>query len=162
MRMTCTAVMAAGLVVISAQAQALSCLATDAISTFAQLDAAPDDYIVLHGSLTFDENALPPVLQENPVADEPAPITAEFTGTGLTADGFTVDYAGPVVLQITCAGPWCGTAQSGQDAVIFVSVGDSPLTVTAGPCGGRLFYEPTPDTLAALTTCMQDGPCSAE
>ncbi|MFN3661496.1 hypothetical protein [Yoonia sp.] len=151
----------AALLVVAGQVQALSCLAPDAVRTFIELDAASETYVVLHGSLSFDENNLPPFVQDDPVPD-PAPIMAEFTGKGLTTDGFTFDYTGPVVLQVTCAGPWCGTAQSDQDAVIFVAADETPVTVTADPCGGRLFYNPTPETIAMLTSCMQGGACSPE
>ncbi|WP_019955953.1 hypothetical protein [Yoonia vestfoldensis] len=151
----------ATLLALAGQAQALSCMRTDAISTFEDLAAAPEAYFVLHGVLTFDESGLPPFVQQDPVSD-PAPLQAQFTGKGLTAQGFSKDYTGPVTLQITCAGPWCGRVQSGQDAIVFVPADDPALTVTAGPCGGRLFYDPTPETLAMLTACMQGGVCSAE
>ena len=151
----------AALLTAAGQAQALSCLPSDPVRSFIELDVAPENYIVLHGTLTFDESGLPPFVQDGPVSD-PAPITADFTGKGLTEDGFTADYTGPVVLQVTCAGPWCGTPQSGLDSVLFVATDDQPFVVTAGPCGGRLFHEPTPETLADLTTCMQGGACLAQ
>jgi hypothetical protein len=156
-----TAAIAVAMLVMSGQAQALSCLPADAVRTFAELDAAPEAYIVLHGTLTFDESTLPPFVQDEPF-DAPSPIPAEFNGKGLTADGFTVDRATPMLLQLTCAGPWCGTAQSGQEAIIFVPVSEAPMTVTVGPCGGQFFPDPAPETLAMLTTCMQGGDCSAE
>ena len=153
--------MTAALLTAAGHAQALSCMPPDAVRTFNELDTAAEDYIVLHGTLTFDESALPPFVQDDPVTD-PAPITAEFTGKGLTEDGFTADYTGSVVLQVTCAGPWCGTAQSDVAAVIFVLADEQPFTITADPCGSRLFPEPTAETLADLTTCMQGGACLAQ
>jgi hypothetical protein len=156
-RLVCVAT----LVAMAGQAQALSCMRTDPISTFQQLAAAPEDYYVLHGTLVFDASVLPPFVQQDAVPD-PAPIPAQFTGKSLTSAGFTNDYMGPISLQVTCAGPWCGTAQSGQEAIIFVPAGDPPLTVTADPCGGRLFYDTTPEVLAMLTSCMQGAVYSAE
>ncbi|MEO1640859.1 MAG: hypothetical protein AAFU41_16585 [Pseudomonadota bacterium] len=140
------------------QAQALSCMRPDPISTFAFLAAESDPYFVIYGTLIFDE-ALLPTGVSNQQSQEPAPIPARFDGKGLSSEGFVNDYVSDMILQVTCAGPWCGTAQSGVEAVIFVA-SEQPITVEAGACGGRIFENPDQATLDALTTCMQGGPCS--
>lgn len=153
------ALAAAALVVISGQAQALSCLRPDPIATFQQLAAAPESYFVLMGELTFDESLLPEAVSHNRISD-PAPIPAYFAGKGLTQDGFVNDYYGNVTLQITCAGPWCGSASSGMEAVFFVPASDPPVTIEAGPCGGLVFQQITPATVDMLTSCMAGGTCT--
>ena len=149
---------AASLAVVAGQAQALSCLRPDPIQTFMQLAAAEERYFVLYGELTFDESLLPEGVSMDQTR-EPDPIPGQFVGKGLTRDGFANDYVSAVNLQVTCAGPWCGSAQSGIDAIYFVPMSEPPATLIAGPCGGMIFPEPSQATLDMLTTCMQGGPC---
>ncbi|MEL6681447.1 MAG: hypothetical protein AAFQ09_02235 [Pseudomonadota bacterium] len=158
MRTTLTAVV---LAVMGNDALALSCIRPDPISTFKQLAAAPESYFVLQGELTFDESALPPSIRDVS-GDAPTPIRAQFNGLGLTKDGFTATYVSPVTLEISCAGPWCGSARSGGDAIYFVEATTPLATVLADPCGSRIFAEPSQDTLNTLVSCMQGGPCSPQ
>jgi hypothetical protein len=151
-------ILATGLMALAGQATALSCVRPDPIATFQQVAAAPEAYFVLYGQLTFDESALPAGVSQNSVR-EPAPIPAQFVGKGLTTEGFTNDYISPVTLQVGCAGPWCGSARSGVDALYFVRANEPPVTMQASPCGGMIFEEPDQATLDAITACMQGGPC---
>ncbi len=153
--------LAATLAMISGQAHALSCTRPDPIETFQQLAAAPEGYFVLYGQMTFDENALPAGVSMDQTR-EPDPIPARFEGKSLSQEGFTRDYFGNVMLQVGCAGSWCGSARSGADAVFFVASSDRPVTLQAGPCGGRIFEEPSQAVLDMLTSCFQGGPCSPQ
>lgn len=152
---------ASALWVMATQAAALSCIAPDPIRTFQQVSEADETYYVLYGALEFDEALLP-----RPGGTQfdrtPAPIAAQFSGTGLTATGFDAALERAITLQITCAGPWCGSAQSGVEAIYFVQAREPDLTVIAGACGGTIFANPTQETRAALTQCMQGGPCSPQ
>lgn len=152
---------AAALSMISAQAHALSCMRADPIETFKRVAAAPEDYFVLYGELTFDEGLLPTGTSSNSVR-LPDPIPAYFDGQGLTRDGFTSSYASPVSLEIGCSGPWCGSARSGGDALYFVEAKDPPVTMVAGACGGMIFPDPSQAVLDMLTSCMQGGACSPQ
>jgi hypothetical protein len=133
----------------------------DPIETFQRLSQAPESYFVLYGKLTFDETALPEGVSMDQFR-EPDPIDARFEGKGLTLDGFTNAYFSDVTLQIGCAGPWCGSARSGVEAVYFVEATAPPVTMQAGPCGGMIFEEPTDATLQMLSSCMQGGTCLPE
>ncbi|WP_296426775.1 hypothetical protein [Yoonia sp.] len=146
---------------IAGQAAALSCVQPAPIATFQRVAAAPDAYFVLYGDLTFDEGALPPAVSNRRTTD-PAPIPARFRGKGLTLDGFTSDYISPATLQVSCAGPWCGTARSGGDALYFVRADSDPVTMQAEPCGGMIFQDPSQAVLDALTSCMRGDTCSAQ
>lgn len=139
----------------------MSCMAPDAVQTFQFLNADPDPYFVIHGTLDFDPDLLPPAVADENQRNVPL-IPARFTGKGLSAAGFVTDYISDVTLQVTCAGPWCGSATSGTEVVIFVPATDPPVMVEASPCGAYIFENPTQATLDALTTCMQGGPCSAQ
>lgn len=153
--------LAASLALITGQSHALSCMRPDPIETFQRLSEAPESYFVLYGQLRFDEAALPEGVSTDQTR-EPAPIAAQFRGKSLGQSGFTNDYFSDVILQIDCAGPWCGSARSGVDAVYFVAASAPPVTMRAGPCGGRIFEEPTEATLDMLTSCMKGGTCRPE
>ncbi len=148
------------LVLLGSQAAALSCLRPDPVETFQRLAAAPGSYFVIHGKLTFDEAALDTTGTDFDNPENPAPVPGQFVGQGLSKAGFVTPYISNVLLQVTCAGPWCGSARSGVKAVYFVPSSPPPVTLQAGPCGGMIFYEPTPAVLDMLTTCMQGGRCT--
>jgi len=150
---------AALLATLASPIHALSCLRPDPISTFQRVAAAEESYFVLSGTLTFDESLLPAQDFQNQL-QTPDPIPAQFSGKGLTRDGFVNDYISPVTLQITCAGPWCGSAQSGMEAVFFVEATRPLATVIADPCGGMIFPRTTPAAKDMLTSCMAGGTCT--
>lgn len=150
--------LAAALALIAGQASALSCIRPDPIDTFQRLAAAEESYFVLSGTLTFDEDLLPPGVSQN---QTPAPevIPARFNGMGLTRDGFVNAYVSPINLQVTCAGPWCGSAQSGMEGVFFVEATKPLATVIADPCGGMIFAPVSDAQKEMLTSCMAGGTC---
>ncbi len=153
--------LASALAMICGQAQALSCMRPDPISTFQRVAAAPEGYYVLYGALSFDEDDLP--RGSNTMQDQVIdPIPAQFRGKSLSQDGFVRDYVSPVLLQVNCLSIWCGSAQSGVDAVYFVEATEAPVTMQADPCGDMIFYEPTEAVLDMLTSCMKGDTCSPE
>lgn len=154
------AILAIMLVLVSGPLQALSCLRPDPIETFQRLAAEPESYFVLYGTLTFDEGALPVGTNDFEEIAPPDPIPARFEGKGLSKAGFATPYVSNVLLQVTCAGPWCGSARSGAEAIYFVPASDPPVTMQAGACGGMIFEDPAPAVLEVLTSCMQGGPCT--
>ena len=144
---------------MATQSLALSCLRPDPVETFNRLSAADESYFVLLGSLTFDEAALPPSVGDNQTID-PDPIPGTFVGKGLSKQGFMTEYVSDVLLQITCAGPWCGSATSNVDAIWFVPFSDPPVTLIAEPCGGMTFYEPSDAVVEMLESCMAGSTCT--
>ncbi|SFR31652.1 hypothetical protein SAMN04488005_0130 [Yoonia tamlensis] len=141
---------------MAGQLQALSCMRPDPVAAFAQIAQAPEPYYVLYGRLSFDETALPAGFRDT-FDGEPAPIPARFEGKGLTNAGFTSDFISPAQLQVECAANYCGTAQSGIDALFFVRADQTPVTMIAGPCGGMIFPEPSQALRDQITACMQGG-----
>lgn len=143
------------LMVLAGQAQALSCLAPDPVTSFASASAADLPYLVLTGDLTA-----PPAtgMTEN----KPSQSRGKLTGLGLTNDGFTVPFDGDVVLDVTCAGPWCGVLPTSGSIVAFARI-DGPIPVIEiSACGGWLFTDPDQATLDRLTACMNGEACSAQ
>lgn len=155
-----TILFASCLFLAAQQVSALSCIRPDPVTTFNRLAEAPEPYHVLYGQLTFDEAALTtePIERgfDNP---NPVPIPAFFRGKGLQRDGFTSDYIGPAILQISCVDPWCGSTRSGVDAVFFVRADSDPVQMDAKVCGGMIFEEPGQETLDALKSCMRGEDC---
>ncbi|MGJ8622720.1 MAG: hypothetical protein ACSHW1_08070 [Yoonia sp.] len=152
-------VLATALALLAGQASALSCLRPDPVETFQRLAAAPESYFVLYGTLSFDESALPGGMRMDQNAGMPDPVPGRFVGKGLSTSGFTIPYVTNVMVQATCAGPWCGSARSGGEAVYFVPSGPAPVSLQATPCGDMIFPDPSPAVLEMLTSCMQGGTC---
>jgi hypothetical protein len=152
--------LASMLAVISGQALALSCLRPDPVTTFQQLAAEPESYFVLYGTLTFDESALPQGTNSFEDITPPDPIPIHFVGKGLSKSGFATPYVSRAMLQVTCAGQWCGSVRSGAEAIYFVSASEPPVAMQAGACGGMIFEDPSPEVLEMLTSCMQGGTCT--
>lgn len=147
---------AIALVSIAGQAAALSCVRPDPVATFARVSAADETYYLLYGTLDFEAVKQPKGLVNE--RQNPAPVAARFDGFALNQSGFNTPYKTAAVLQITCAGPWCGSQESGVKSLFFAQVQDDQIVVTASPCGGNIFATPQPDVLDAMTACM-NGNC---
>jgi hypothetical protein len=140
-------------------AMALSCLRPDPAATFQSASASTDVYVVLRGSFAFDAGLMP-AFDGNPVDTEPAPVAALFSGNALGPDGFTLPYETELLLQPSCAGPWCGGLVPTGDAIAFArDNGEGVYVIDLGPCGGSVF-EPTDDTVATIVQCMTGGACA--
>ena len=144
------------LALIAGQAAALSCMRPDPVRTFKQIEDIPTPYYVLYGTLDFDASKQPRgVINKE---RNPAPIPAQFSGFGLNTNGFTTPYNAQVTLQPTCAGPWCGSQTPDVKSLFFAKVEGDSVTITAGPCGGTAFADPSAAMLADMTACM-NGNC---
>lgn len=139
-----------------AQAQALSCAAPDPVRAFQAAMAAPETYVVVSGTLALG-------IQE-PVPDGPKDrarvVLVWFSGMVLTRDGFTQALQTPMTVQITCAGPWCGSMPDQTGRIYFAKVAAGAYTLGLGPCSGSL--TPTPQIEALLTACIRGEACGPE
>jgi len=140
------------------QVVALSCLRPDPANSFAQFRDSADAYYIMHGTLTFDQSLMPQGVQNNP--RDPDPLPANFVGNGLTADGFTVPLDRQITLQPICAGPWCGTLESGTDYLIFARALDDGISLDIDPCGVHAFPNPSQETRDKMAVCLNGGPCA--
>ena len=142
-------------ILLAGQAQALSCMRPDPLTSFANASAADLPYLVLTGELTA-----PPAT--GMTEQQPSSTTAHLVGFGLANDGFTVPFDGDVVLDVTCAGPWCGTMPASGSVVAFARIDGSVPVIELSACGGWLFVEPDQATLDGLTSCIRGMACSAQ
>jgi ABC-type amino acid transport substrate-binding protein len=140
---------------LAGQAQALSCLRPDPFAAFDAAAAAEEAYIVVHGRFDFDESRLPG-LNGAPMA-----LRVGFEGLGLTRDGFSVPVAREVVLDISCAGAWCGSLTPGRPVLAFLERRADGLHLDLGACPTAVFDLPEPGTLRRLAACL-DAPRCAE
>ncbi len=159
-RAMAAAALAASLALVSAApAQALSCLRPDPIRSFLQADAAPETYLALLGAFEFDADLLLIPDPAKPVSAAPPPLTARFTGHQLGPDGFDTPVDLEVVLQPSCAGPWCGSLAPGDDVLAFARREDGALIVDLEPCPGKVQGAPDAAARDRLTACMRGAAC---
>ena len=140
-------------------ALALSCLAPSVERSFARFDASEDTYVVVHGRLTLDETALPKGMT---VDRDPPPLTvvrAKLQGFSLTRQGFTLPFEQAVSLEVSCLGPWCGSAKNGEDALAFLRKDAEGYVLAVEPCGGALFETPKLEQLDQAKKCLRTGAC---
>ncbi|WP_246175770.1 hypothetical protein [Roseovarius bejariae] len=174
---------AAGLAVLSlcslpfAPAHALSCLPHDVARTYEQAAQSDDTYIVVHGTLTFDESRLPKTDWQNQQKTPPNTlIPARLEGQALTRKGFVAPFTRPITFNVQCLGPWCASAESGTPYLAFLrrtdgqsGAGTSGSSDTGNSyqldinaCGGMGFAEPSEQALETVVQCFRGGPCKPQ
>jgi hypothetical protein len=146
--------------VAATEAAALTCLPADPIRDFREAQAAPESYHILHGRLSFDPSLMPQGVSDDPGV-APNPVDAQFEGFALGPEGFTKPVEAEVILQSTCAGPYCGTFGPGE-ALLFAEITDTGYLVRIGPCGGGAFDQVSQDTLDGLAACLRGESCGPE
>ncbi|MBS1301821.1 hypothetical protein [Loktanella sp. SALINAS62] len=137
------------------QANALSCIQPDPLATFDRANASDTPYLLLTGQITLDHPAPDPITK-------PVSLRGTFAGVGLGMTGFNVPFAEAIWLDVTCAGPWCGSVPTDADVMAFVDVGADMPTITLDACGGWVFGAPDQALRDQLTQCLTDTPCSPQ
>ena len=147
-----------GLVAGVQPAHALSCLRPDIAQTFADLDAAPETYVMARGTITLDDGE---VVRPGYVEDaEDYDLAARFQGHVLTPDGPGEAVDSHLTVEVRCAGPWCG-APPEDASVLFLETRDGALYFTANACPGNAFAA-TPEIEARATACLRGEGCEPE
>lgn len=141
------------------QAAALSCMVPDVTAAYRTAQTAEERYLVVLGTLRFDEALLPRAIgNESPPR---TPIPARLTGQALTGTGFDFAFDRPITLEVLCYGPWCGGAGSGIAYLAFLREGPERHVLSADPCGTMLFQDPSDESLATIAHCVRKGRCPA-
>jgi hypothetical protein len=143
-------------------ALALSCLAPDIERSYAQFDAAEEDYVVVHGRLTLDMSKLPKGMTAGERPPRMTKLAGGLQGKSLNASGFAVPFDRPLTLEVTCLSQWCGHVQNGEDVLAFVRKDTDGYTMRISPCGGTAFAAPKPAMLKQVTQCMTDDACTGD
>ncbi|MFC6635922.1 hypothetical protein GV827_05260 [Sulfitobacter sp. JBTF-M27] len=148
--------------VLPVPALALSCLAPSVERSFAQFDAAEETYVVVHGRLTLDEKKLPKNLGLDRKPPRLTILPGRLRGSSLTKAGFVLPFDQELSLEVSCIGPWCGSARNGEDALAFVRKDADGYALAISPCGGAVFGNPKPEMLKQVRTCLRTGTCTAD
>lgn len=158
--MTCRFLMGLVLVSLASPAATLSCMRPDVARSYTEAAAAEGRYMVVHGTLRFDEARLPAaVLNESPPSTK---IPAHLSGKALSNGQFNYPFDRKITLDVLCFGPWCGGAENGLDYLVFVQVTAEGYTLTVNPCGGQAFANPTSEDLRRVERCNAEGPCAPQ
>lgn len=139
---------------------ALSCVPYGLDNAIYEVATSEDGYVAAVGTLTFNERKLPKVDMSR--QDDTPPITlipARLKGTALNKKGFTQPFSTRLDLAIKCYGPWCSSAQSGTEALVFLQKTDTGYTLNTNPCGGHIFANPSKADLKQVEQCYLQGNC---
>ncbi len=141
-------------------ALALSCLPHSVEATYQRAAKAEESYVVVQGRLTFDASVLPKTGKIGSNPPEETPLRAQISGKALSEGGFDVPFEQPLMLNVLCYGPWCGSAEEG-DVLAFLERGaDGAYMLESNPCGGDLFGSPKPAMVDKVIACFQGADCT--
>ena len=132
----------------------------DPLRSFAEIDAAPETYRAYIGRFAFDAAKLPRMQAPADVDMTSAPIPADFDGRQLGPTGFDTVIEAAMILQPSCAGPWCGALVPGEEVLVFARVEEGGLIVDLEPCPGKVQAAPDAETREKLAACMRGEACA--
>ena len=138
----------AATVFMSESAFALSCARADIGQTMETAKSSDDLYYILVG--TFTSKPIPKPQQKAVVdprnqfeTSKPKMVEAWFDGRILSnhKEFDTAVTRKPIDVEVTCAGPWCGSAPAnGTEVIAFVKARPGlPMLLQAGPCPDKVF-----------------------
>jgi len=145
-------VLVAALILAATQAQALRCLPPDIARSY--MRGAAEGAVIVRGALHHSGGK-----PTSRAAQHPRRQAARLSGMRLGPGGFDQPFDGPVTIQTTCAGPWCGAVPQPSDDMIYVlrQVGTT-WVIAPSPCDAAVFA-PTGDAPATLTACLTGRHC---
>lgn len=141
-------------------ALALSCLPHSVEATYQRAAEAKESYVIVQGRLTFDASALPDNGTGTINPPEETPIPAEISGKALSDGGFDVPFEQPLMLNVLCYGPWCGSAEEGEVLAFLKRGANGTYMLESNPCGGDLFGSPKPAMVDKVIACFQGADCT--
>lgn len=151
------------LTLIAAPALALSCMPYNAVQAYHDAQNASDAYLIVLGTLTFDEAQLPVVdwnKQEEVAPDNLFP--AHLAGHSLARRGFVLPFREEITANVQCAGPWCSSLTNDEIYLAFLKQTDDGYLLETNPCGGFAFADPDPDILSRVKACVRGSGCDPD
>jgi hypothetical protein len=146
--------------IFTGNALALRCLEPSVEVSFQYFKDEPGSYIIVLGTLSEQRNIITAPLDENGNGQGRF-FTATFVGKQGNRAGFQQYLSEPVQVQETCAGPWCGRVETGEEQVmIFLEKTAYGLQLTEGPCRGTVFYSPSKERINHALQCLRGGVCA--
>lgn len=135
MRTTST-VLCLALALTTTSAQALSCMAPSLAHSYAQAHDSEARFHLALGTLSIPADFTPPPPPKDINQPTPYSVLAQFTGHFGTRTGFGHAHSGPVTINVTCLGPWCGGLPGDHPQIMFLEVTQDGHTLNIGPCPG--------------------------
>lgn len=141
------------LTLTTAQAFALSCVSVDMAHLYKRAADSEKTFVVLKGEFDF---APRPKRNGTPVAEN---YLSTFSGTLLTANGFTKEVSARVTVNTSCMASWCGQVMPNTPYLAFVEQSGTQLTLNVGPCPQNALRAPTSDQLKQIVNCASGLDC---
>ncbi len=122
-------------------AQALSCVPWGITDGYLHAAQSEDDYNVLKGRLTFDQRKLDRQIEaiRKTMGGRGAHVVAQFQGTALGTNGFTIPANLVVTLKVDCIAQWCPSVTSGREVILFAKKVGDQLEVSQDACSGDIY-----------------------
>ncbi|NNK16790.1 MAG: hypothetical protein HKP51_07785, partial [Sulfitobacter sp.] len=89
-------------------------------------------------------------------------LPGRLRGSSLTKSGFVLPFDQELSLEVSCIGPWCGSARNGEDVLAFVRKDGEGYALAVSPCGGAVFGTPKPEMLKQVRSCLTTGNCTTD
>jgi len=148
---------ALAVILSTAQAAALSCIAPDIARTYLDVAASEKTYVVVHGTFSFAKR---PDRDPGDLTPEGEVFGSIFRGKLLTGVGFSEQVEAEVKINTTCAASWCGGFEPDTRYVAFIEQEGRNLNLLVDPCYRYVMKEPAPEVIATITACASGRECS--
>lgn len=146
---------------LGAPALALSCMRPDVAVSYQNAAEASEVYIVVKGTLTFNERLLPE-RDLTQTENKGTLVPARIKGVSLSRSGFDAPFERDITLDVQCFGPWCGGAASGVEYLAFLQRTGANYVMGIDPCGSFVFPEPTAEQVKQAEQCMAGEACTPQ
>lgn len=145
---------------LASPAIALSCMPYNATQAFIDAQAAPDPYLVVVGTITFDQEKLPRADRANQNNVKPDNrFHARVEGHSLAKRGFVLPFREEISVNVQCYGPWCSSLTNGETYLAFLKQTKDGYHLETNPCGGYAFGDPSGEMLYQMKSCMRGTGC---
>lgn len=139
------------------QAVALSCDMTinDPVTAYQTLAKTGHPFTVMTGRLHYDAG-------QDTGRFGDMTLQANFVGTRLTPNGLAAEETRDAIVNIWCAETTCGQLPDDVSLLLFIPDTPAQIVLDAGPCGDGNIWNPRPEVVQMLTSCMRGDACLAQ
>ena len=133
-------------------ANALSCARPDVARSFHIANKASETYLIVLGEIEYLGKSLRK-------STRPETRKARLRARAITRTGFSAWLDRDITVNITCAGPWCGSIPQGERLLIFLRQSAAGDVIDAQPCAQFVFTDPGQAEMRTLRSCLSGGHC---
>lgn len=140
---------------------ALSCARPDVTRSFNFWSQAPQEYVLVRGSLT-PLGAIPKVPKGTDINSPPTPPPADYRFSGvLLGKSANTPWRRTVTVAPKCTGPWCSGYPDASEAIMAFEKRGNSYIFSDSACGGNRFSGNLAAVEAAVKACL-NGTCPPE